>query len=729
MSMESSDLELLAKSILGYEFFVDAAELDFASKWMKRGPLSVPTDRRVSGTESLISSLGDGHDLVSIQSIAHRLSKKFARANDLIFFLIQTSRTKVQQTPLSVPIISLNKLAASLLPAQPATTQAWSESESLLFGETACEQNFVRDLIFVIQGIDGQLVRFTSAHKIKILSSSLISPSHSEELIRNVGEHGTLVRSISELFVGRERSAFQQAVEIELNKFKSVAAVIESDITNWTLIRMMAFLTVPIRKLRFLGNTVVECLNKSILDTLFEKLQRGVFLDIIDRLWAAMVKQWLHRVELWVMKGELIDDEIFFVTETTEKSWQQVSVNGPKNLAALVDSISKSGNYIWTRKYLVVDELVPKFVPKKTAMKILAAGKSMALLRTEKSPLVPRIAPLAGFQDWKYLEADVKTCSTNSLVLDWVVEQHNLVSHLRAIKEIFLMGQGEVFERFVGNSMLLKPDLTKFDVMHVFDSAVEGLGIENLDRIEIGLTDIRGATVYESIHLDYVATSPIDVVLDPDTVRKYSECFGFLFAMFRLDFGLRQSWRTLMSLDRRLSNGVVYLAGVDLVIRDMNYLRSKLWTWVNELRFILMVDVVELEWRKLLTGMRDCGTLDNLVAVHLEFVRKIQCGMFLNLENHELKDIVHDAFDVIRRFLNCEAAIHAELGSCLQTDKDIIEFRQRNIIALVRDISDSFDEIKRIFENAIRNPITSSKKQINDFLRNRMISRLCDELT
>jgi len=156
-----------------------------------------------------------------------------------------------------------------------------------------------------------------------------------------------------------------------------------------------------------------------------------------------------------------------------------------------------------------------------------------------------------------------------------------------------------------------------------------------------------------------------------------------------------------MSLDKRLSNGIVYLSGVDCVLRDMNHLRSVLWAWVSEFRFALMVDVIDKEWNRLVSKLHDSKSLDDLIERHERFVLNVQAGLFLDLEYHELKDLVQDVLDVVKRFLNCEGAIYTELTMCMQLEQDISDFRQRNIIALVRDISDSFDEITRILNNTL----------------------------
>ena len=738
--MNSADIESLAKSILGPDYFVDSDELDYAVKWIRRGPLATTQNRQqiAQSVETIVSSVADRtNDLLTVQGLAKRILKKFSRANELLYVLAQTDRKQRENAPcLTMPVVSLNSLASSLIPSPQTCVSTFSELEKFLFGPNLSAQDFVCDLVFVIQGIDGKYVRFASSSKLKILCPTLLCPSFAESLILAIGQHGTLIRSIMDLFENKHGvDSLKQAIESELNQFKSVAAVIEQDVNSWTLIRMMAFLTIPIRKLRFLGNIVAECLQSKnlILDTLYTALKRGVFRTLIERIFEALARQWLARVELWVTRGELVDDGIFFITDQSDNSWEKITT-GPKNLSSVVDQITKSGHYIWTRKFSVNEEMVPKFLRDKfnpeLVHDIFVAGKSMALLRSENS-WIGKSTDVDGyrpFQALSELESDLAGFSNNSILVDLITNKHELLQHLLAVKKVFLFGCGELYERFLSQGLFFstKPlkEFSKFDVINVFDTAGDGLMIPHFDRIDIGLVELKRGDVLESIRLEYLATSPVDVILDPDTVRKYGECWEFLFGIVRVDHGLRQSWRSLMSLDKRLSNGVVYLAGVDVVLRDMNYLRSNLWSWVSQLRFILMVDVVEKEWDQMVGEMGQMDSLDGLVACHERFVSNVQRGLFLDLDQHEVKEILQDAVDVIKRFLNCEGAIYTEVSACMQLDQDIAEFRQRNILALIKDISDSFDEITRIFRDSLTTLKGSGSHYSQTTLINRILSTL-----
>ncbi|KAJ3021504.1 Gamma-tubulin complex component 4 [Thoreauomyces humboldtii] len=118
----------------------------------------------------------------------------------------------------------------------------------------------------------------------------------------------------------------------------------------------------------------------------------------------------------------------------------------------------------WQSQYVVEQRLVPDFIPESMAATILFIGKAVVTIKESKRPERARIAALitkhvtplsklsetSGFRPLEFQTAvnNVKE-DVAAILWDVVVMDEHLVSHLKAFKECYLMGSGDLWMGFI----------------------------------------------------------------------------------------------------------------------------------------------------------------------------------------------------------------------------------------------------------------------------------------
>jgi hypothetical protein len=324
--------------------------------------------------------------------------------------------------------VSINSLDGSLFPQKLNLTGSEIDgSQKVLFGNVV-QNDLVQDLVYAMQGIEGKFFTFLEDEKFSV-SQTLQLPHHVYTAVQSVGEIGVIYRSIvsrlSNERTGGLFTSFKVAVTQQLKSILSLAALVDGNVENWSLLKLLAWLTVPIRKLRFLDGIVEEVCSSSsseILNILFKATKRRIFQSASSHIFDQVVSVWLEMVEMWVVKGQISSSEFFIQTAPLDVSRPQIS----EQSSLLTDS-----SYVWRSQFAIHADLLPEFLSHEVRDSIKLIGKGSAFIRICCTDHVEIPDVGERFRSLSSLKQDLGSLgdSGNLRVVEFLLNNYRLVDH------------------------------------------------------------------------------------------------------------------------------------------------------------------------------------------------------------------------------------------------------------------------------------------------------------
>lgn len=616
-------------------------ELVWARKWVQ-GPLSVFLVGESVSREA-ISSYLLAKD-ASIQPLLGSLDLKILKT---LYLLASSARDAVC---IRASHVVAPSGAAILLPTAEPRIAAMRllAAERFSFGKTQFE--ILQDLVYVMQGIDGKFILFTGDKSIEVIEPA-IQP-HVVKAIRVVSEMGLLIRQINAIM----RNVLEpstliislfDAVKHLLWEYQQIAALVDSDLHNWTLIKLLAWVSIPVRKLRFLlARTKFFLLNPYTF--IFPKT---LFSQSFLTVKSAVESLYLRAIADWVLRGVLPTPGWFFIEEV-----------GLKPVYPRILSI-ESSHALWYEKYRIVPDRVPPIGLPVDA--IFQTGKSTVFLNPESG-----IEQEELFQNFFQIGRDLLGVKSNQNVVKHVCDTHRFVHHCARIRSFILLSEGAFASALLENltKELVKPAeyQNKFELSHLLDVTLRETIPD--DRVGVALSFSTGpkCTGFDVFSLTYTVSAPIDVVLTPDVVREYSKCFVLLFNSIRRETNLSETWKEL-AYAGKFSHAKI--------LDNLQSVRADMWLFVHELRAVYCYEVIERAWVDFEQKVVEAGDLDALVFIHQTYLDSVTRGLFCEFAQFEA------CLAVVDRFTTALPLMLGELD-------DPSSFS--NMESLIEDIHDSF---------------------------------------
>ena len=712
--LESLVLESL---VLAVRPDLDKEEVQWAVRWVE-GPLSVPC--RGTSVSAISSELLAKQP--EVQPMINRLVGQ-PKGAEILAFLHFIKMAKSGFTPPTVPLIGT--VPEERFDDNSHFSQVETPARtSFLPNAFPTELQLVQDLVYVIQGIEGKFIRFHPTKGVSLCPDQL---PHVAAAIYVVAEMGVLVRAIGklcgEVCTGKLEQAFVVAVKREIAEYQKVAALIDADVHKWTLVKLLAWLAIPLRKLRHLHavvDSVVAAGKQSVvIDILAQRVQARVFGSVYTALLQQVNAHLLEMIGDWVGRGRLHAD--FFVSKIAP------STIFPRTSQ---ESDRISSNRLWRDTFEVRWALVPRHIPPNLVGRILLSGKSVALLRSCEDWQFDFRLPDGLFTDMSMLLKDMdEFCFGQNLrLVKLLLGKYALVDHCRSIRQFLLLSQGDFVDALVavmsGELSKSAAEQNRFELAHRLDLALRmsnkespafASRVQPLLSFATGITDLG----FDVFSLTYSTTSPLDVILTPDAIQTYSRCFQHLFAVVMAEYALSQNWKELMAISKQLGAG---LSNANYLLHKSNCLRAELWRLVHAFRAICCYEVVQAEWAQFELKVVHCVDLDALISAHETYLAAIVSGLLLS--HGELFLLVQNLLQTVTRFVNTQHTILAELAAAARLREDLEEVC--NIDSLLDDVRDAFLRARASLTTALIERIEEGEEG-NSELFSRMLFQLGDD--
>ena len=540
------------------------------------------------------------------------------------------------------------------------------------------EHELIREILFAFQGLNGKIITLDSAQDGKFVIANNhydISPSMRSLALR-LCNMGWLFNKINKYctFISKEKSyghvtqSFASALKDEILEYHRLITVIEeqlhedtvsgnlnSDAPRVSLLRLQVWSCEEYYRLKALSSLVEQCKHKkggALAGVVYHNMQSGdpSIKNCFTRILNQVVYPIRRMLGQWIFHGELEDSykEFFIVTNHVGRSESPLS------------------GAFWHEKYVINKDMLPGFITKEQAEKILATGKAIYMLnevcRNEVTASVP------GYNDLKktfestnleslfnkkrvkkgegefqmLLERAYKEISQTSLNI--LYDNYKLISHFKGLRQYMLLGQGDFIRHLMDvlSKQLDKPadKVAKHIVVPLLETAIRSTNAQYDDPDVLNLVDVRllecsiNETGWDVFTLAYRITGPISTIFTPVSQQLYLKLFKHLWRSKRMEYILKNIWTNQVFLTKYQT----LIPDLKSAFHSTNTLLSEMIHFVQQMNYYFTFDVIECQWVQLLTELQNPKDVDWLIKSHNQFLHQVIIRSFLDEEMQELAD-------------------------------------------------------------------------------------------
>ncbi|KAG9432396.1 gamma-tubulin complex component 3 [Apis mellifera carnica] len=636
----------------------DATQFDKLYNELKSGPLK-------NRTQILIF-------LLNMCNSAEQLRGRVFSAPELKLGLSSSSAStsgqssEISASPQIVSINSANK-----------NTRDFLTSSNKIYGEEYISEDIlIQDLIYSFLGIEGKILKLDSNYGFQIDPIISIDRPRKQATLRlsELGYlHNIIQKGLERMSVassGQVADSFVAALHSELSEYYRVIALIqeevnraqsESGLYRVTLSHLHLWVYDPLEILKWLASIVKACqgqkggaLASAVYefsnhgDTNVKKLVKRILQSVCNPLYNMLIR--------WMADGELDDPYREFFIE------------------ACADI---TGDRMWHEKYQVRNNMLPSFITKIQAKKILGTGKSINFLREICKDFTPwqgkhtkmfenfseeyKVDVLFDMDPDGRLQTMMDTAykETSTRVVEILTKQYHLMEHLHAIKGYLLLGEGNFIQYLMH---LLEPELDKpassvypHNISSILETGIRATvtKIDDSDthkRLDVRLLapseNERGWDVFI---LDYNVGGPIGTILEPCR-QIYQTVFFALWRAKRMESILSAIWKrqiTSAKMFRKMPEVLPIQTHIHLITSSMVHL-------VHQMQYFFLFEVIECSWDAFAKQLAQATSLDDIITAHTHFIDTVRRGTLLDEKSQELMDHLRSVYGPILDLQNLE---------------------------------------------------------------------------
>lgn len=510
------------------------------------------------------------------------------------------------------------------------------ERKNVVVRNSEIEERVCRDLVLVVQGLSGEIVRFDGDGEVQICmpqGTNVTTPVY--DVVKMVGEVGWLFRNIERCrqesysvgIVGRNLWA---GITSELDRYYRGLVTMGKMEGGLTLRRVLVWGMNERNGLRTLARIGEETrgMGGGEIAGYLSRAGRGMGENgIWGRLRGRCGRPLWEMLERWLGEGVVAKGEEFFVKE------EEGEIGEGRD-----GGVSER---IWWGRYSVRKEQLGG-VGLDTAEMAVKVGKGVALLRRccgdkEWVEGVHR-RKVRGIMEGGEWGEGVRGVVKESGI--WVGERvkkvfyegFGVMGHFEAIRGYVLLGRGDFAGLLMDavEDVLDKGDVVEARLMGLVDMALMGCAgfVEERDeevrkRLDVAIRGEGGEKDgWEVFCLTYsVNDAPLNTVFSGRVMEAYGK-------IFKLLWGLRRMRRRLGRMFLRLGTRK---KGREKWMRvKLGLLRMKLENVVSNVEEYCAVEVLESEWKRLKDGMDKAEDLDGMIDAHARYLTRIKDRVLLS---------------------------------------------------------------------------------------------------
>jgi len=246
-------------------------------------------------------------------------------------------------------------------------------------------------------------------------------------------------------------------------------------------------------------------------------------------------------------------------------------------------------------------------------------------------------------------------------ILSSLFEQHHLLEHLRGLKGILFLGQGDFICALMDSlhtefeSRESINEIYMISLMNIVNDALRSTNAKFLpkyvtDRVQVRLLSADASRNnfwtgeskdskregWDIFTLDYAIDAPLTAVVHPKAMEKYYLMFDMLFRLKKLEWMMNNTWRhsstlnhSLQIINSKFGNVALdpssenTLSRMKRLLRKFSITRQCMLHFLTNLQSYLMFEVLESGWKDLANKLKGAKTLDEVITSHDEYLDDI----------------------------------------------------------------------------------------------------------
>ncbi|EDW00464.1 gamma-tubulin complex component 3 [Drosophila grimshawi] len=527
----------------------------------------------------------------------------------------------------------------------------------------------VQNAIYSFVGVQGKYLKkdvITGRFKLDPINKVSLTEPQCGMLMRlsQLGYYHDCVAKFSNISTGYNAmgsmgQAFMSKLKLELSEFHGKVALLQDQLNEHrhlmlyyykgdqrssmnsqpkklTLNKLLIWYMEPMYRMEWLTRIANACLMKKggeLASVLYDFLEIGNPLvdTLASDLLTACCGPLVRMISKWMLEGGIDDGYGEF----------------------FVESLADVGvDRLWHDKFRLRLHMLPKFITRELADKILKTGKSINFLREVckmegavkgrkelKDVIDNHVSSIFSYVPDTQWHAVIETCysQTSKNVLDIMVGPHKLLDHLQGMRRYLLLGQGDFVGIFIEN---IKDELEKVgtdiyshDLSAMLDAALRCTNAQYDDADILNHLDVVVKTPYSGdcgwdvISLQYTVRGPLATMLEP-AMPTYKSLFKPLWRIKHMEFVLSTKiWKLQMANAKALRS----LSGeISKITYRLNLFTSEIMHFVHQMQYYVLFEVIECNWVELQKRMQQATALDDILDAHSDFLHAISVGCFVN---------------------------------------------------------------------------------------------------
>ncbi|XP_059386526.1 gamma-tubulin complex component 2 isoform X2 [Carassius carassius] len=550
----------------------------------------------------------------------------------------------------------------------------------------AQEQALVEDLLYVLIGVDG---RDITAQPVlgRQSRSFIVDPSLDmsiKELVNRIlpvaSCYSTITRFTEEktsFEYGQVNHALTAAMRTLMKEYLILVTQLEHLHRQGmlSLQKLWFYIQPTMRTMEILASIATsvdkgECMGGSTLSLLHDRTFNYTGDSQAQELCLYLTKAasvpYFEILEKWIYRGIIKDPYSEFMVEEHELQKEKIQED--------------YNDKYWDQRYTIVQHRIPSFL-QKMADKILNTGKYLNVVRECGRDVTCPDAKevLYTLKERAYVEQIEKSYYyASKVLLDFLMEEKELVSRLRSIKHYFLMDKGDFFVHFMdlteeelkkpvddiipprleallelalrmstANTDPFKDDL-KIDLMphDVITQLLRVLAIDtkqekaiiNAEPTEVSLSGL------EAFSFDYIVKWPLSLIINRKALTRYQMLFRHMFYCKHVERLLCNVWISNKASKQYSLHSAKWFAAAFA-------LRQRMLNFVQNIQYYMMFEVNEPTWHIMENNLKSASNIDDVLCHHTSFLDN--CLKDCMLTNPELLRIFSKLMSVCVMFTNC----------------------------------------------------------------------------
>ncbi|KAG8184816.1 hypothetical protein JTE90_004914 [Oedothorax gibbosus] len=538
-------------------------------------------------------------------------------------------------------------------------------------------RGLLRDILYAFQGLRGNIIHWEPEKNNFHVVFKEEFPNPVKKLTLRFVELGWMYWRINQYCIAQsnEKSqgliaqSFVAALKSKLVDYYKLIAELEAllnqestlehlycNSNSLTLHRMSVWTFEPHTQLKILASIVDACKGKkggALASVLYSHLQHGdpFVRSLIQNLLKDVTRPLFKMLSNWIYCGELEDafGEFFVAT-----------------------NVGVPDSNLWQEKYSLNKTMIPSFITMDQARKILSTGKAINFLhqvcqdntftrnedrRIKALELMSTESLFSQEEDANFVNILEKNyAKTSKTVLQVLHDKYNLMDHLLAMRNYFLLGQGDFIRHLMD---LLDADLAKpgkslyiHNLSGILESAIRATNAqfhnpEVLQRLDVRLLEVSiGDTGWDVFSLDYHVDGPIGTVFTASCMNSYFRLFTTLWRAKRMEYILSKishSRTTYLKLQKRVPEVTPVLYQCHIILAQMVH-------FVQQMQYYMAFEVMECCWADLLLKISSAHDLDEVIAAHENFLDTLLTRALLDEESLLIRTQLKAIYDLIIQF-------------------------------------------------------------------------------